>query len=336
MTMLGGGAAKHAEATVGGDLAPAARPIKVMIVDDSAVVRGLVSRWVDEEPGLVTVARHPNSKLAVEDVAASEPDMILLDIEMPVMDGLAALPLLLRARPAVKMLVVSTLSRRNAEVSFTALSLGALDYVPKPSSNRDITLLPEFRSEVIRKIKALGGVRKAERPPRALEHESAIVHVRSANTRAFSLVPPRIIAIGSSTGGPQALAAVLGPLAPSLARVPVVVAQHMPATFIAVLAERFGRLTGREVREGNQSRYHLHRAGGPAHDRVGCERPKIALERRASGALLPPGSRSLVSECRGDLRTGCARRRAHRHGLHGRCRGLRGHAAARRDRIRGG
>ncbi len=245
MTMLGEGAAKHSEATVGGDLAPAARPIKVMIVDDSAVVRGLVSRWVDEEPGLITVARHPNGKLAVEDVAASEPDMILLDIEMPVMDGLTALPLLLRARPAAKVLVVSTLSRRNAEISFAALSLGALDYVPKPSSNRDITLLPEFRSEVIRKIKALGGVRKAERPPRALEHESA-----SANTRAFSLVPPRIIAIGSSTGGPQALAAVLGPLAPSLARVPVVVAQHMPAMFTAVLAERLGRLTGREVREG--------------------------------------------------------------------------------------
>ena len=81
------------------------------------------------------------------------------------MDGLTALPLLLRAKPGVKVLVVSTLTRRNAEISFTALSLGALDYVPKPGSNRDITLLPDFRSEVIRKIKALGGVRRAERLP---------------------------------------------------------------------------------------------------------------------------------------------------------------------------
>jgi two-component system, chemotaxis family, protein-glutamate methylesterase/glutaminase len=249
MTMLGEGATKHSAATAVGNVAPAAGSIKVMIVDDSAVVRGLVARWVDEEPGLVTVARHPNGKLAVEDVAASEPDMILLDIDMPVMDGLTALPLLLRARPAAKVLVVSTLSQRNAEISFTALSLGALDYVPKPSSNRDITLLPEFRSEVIRKIKALGGLRKAERR-RNLEHESAIVHARGANTRPFSLVPPRIIAIGSSTGGPQALAAVLDPLAPLLARVPVVVAQHMPPMFTTVLAERLGRSTGRKVREG--------------------------------------------------------------------------------------
>jgi two-component system chemotaxis response regulator CheB len=78
---------------------PSANPIKVMIVDDSAVVRGLVARWVDEESGLVVVARHANGRLAVDDIARSAPDIVLLDIEMPVMDGLEALPLLLDARP---------------------------------------------------------------------------------------------------------------------------------------------------------------------------------------------------------------------------------------------
>ena len=135
-----------------------AKPIRVMIVDDSAVVRGLVSRWIDEEPGLEVVARHANGRLAVDDVAQSAPDIVLLDIEMPVMDGLEALPLLLKAQPELRVLMVSTLTRRNAEISFKALALGALDYVPKPDSNREITTSLDFRREVIRKIKLLGRV----------------------------------------------------------------------------------------------------------------------------------------------------------------------------------
>jgi two-component system chemotaxis response regulator CheB len=230
------------------------RPIRVMVVDDSAVVRGLVSRWIGEEPGLRVVARHPNGKLAVEDVARSQPDIVLLDIEMPVMNGLDALPLLLKARPGMRVLMVSTLTKRNAEISFKALSLGAIDYVPKPDSNREIALEPDFRREVISKIKALGrpGLRpsrgdgagvmgaggdKVEQPP-------------SFRQRSFSLVPPRVIAIGSSTGGPQALGTVLGTLAPSLPHVAVLVAQHMPTMFTTVLAERLARVTGREAIEG--------------------------------------------------------------------------------------
>ena len=149
----------HAPATSPGLATHPAKPIRVMIVDDSAVVRGLVSRWIEEEPGLEVVARHANGKLAVDDVARSAPDIVLLDIEMPVMDGLEALPLLLEARPELRVLMVSTLTRRNAEISFKALALGALDYVPKPDSNREITTSLDFRREVIRKIKSLGRVR---------------------------------------------------------------------------------------------------------------------------------------------------------------------------------
>ena len=134
MTMLRQGVTSNSTAPASGHKALGNDPIKVMIVDDSAVVRGLVSRWIDEEPGLEAVARHANGKLAVDDVARSLPDVIVLDIEMPVMDGLAALPLLLAARPEAKVLIVSTLTKRNAEISFKALSLGAFDYVPKPES----------------------------------------------------------------------------------------------------------------------------------------------------------------------------------------------------------
>jgi two-component system chemotaxis response regulator CheB len=238
--MLRQGVTSNSTAPAYGDKAVGDDPIRVMIVDDSAVVRGLVSRWIGEEPGLEAVTRHANGKLAVDDVAKSVPDVIVLDIEMPVMDGLAALPLLLAARPEAKVLIVSTLTKRNAEISFKALSLGAFDYVPKPESNREITTSPDFRSEVIRKIKLLGGALRSAKN-RAARPGFA--------SRPFSIVAPRIIAIGSSTGGPEALTAMLEPLAPGLSRVAVVIAQHMPPIFTAILAERLGRSTGREAKE---------------------------------------------------------------------------------------
>ncbi len=259
MTMLSEGAGMHAPAPSPRLPTLPAKPIRVMIVDDSAVVRGLVSRWIEEEPGLEVVGRHADGKLAVEDVARSAPDIVLLDIEMPVMDGLEALPLLLRARPELRVLMVSTLTRRNAEISFKALALGALDYVPKPDSNREITTSLDFRREVIRKIKSLGRVRTQRTGlgdgVRIVQDDAAPgeIHRRVAFTqRPFSLVPPRIVAIGSSTGGPQALAALLGAASPALSRVPVVVAQHMPPVFTGILAERLAKATGREAREGIQ------------------------------------------------------------------------------------
>ncbi len=105
-----------------------------MVVDDSAVVRGLVARWLEEEPGLGSRSwpATPMASSPSRTSADSAPDVVLLDIEMPVMDGLEALPLLLAARPEVRVLMVSTLTQRNAEISFKAMALGAVDYVPKP------------------------------------------------------------------------------------------------------------------------------------------------------------------------------------------------------------
>jgi len=218
-------------------------PIRVMIVDDSAVVRGLVARWMDEELGLEVVARHPNGKLAVEDVKRSAPDVILLDIEMPVMDGLEALPLLLRARPGVRVLMVSTSTKRNAEISLKALTLGAFDCVPKPDTNREITTLPSFRREIVRKVKAFASVQRRTAAPRAARRGGPV------KKRGYSLVPPRVIVIGSSTGGPVVLSSMLQALSPSLNSIPVLIAQHMPAMFTAVLAERLASVTGLEVHE---------------------------------------------------------------------------------------
>src|SRR3990172_9566387 len=258
MTMLSQGASLDPPVQAPGLPTLPAKPIRVMIVDDSAVVRGLISRWIEEESGLEVVARHANGRLAVEDVAQSAPDIVLLDIEMPVMDGLEALPLLLSARPELRVLMVSTLTRRNAEISYKALALGALDYVPKPDSNREITTSLDFRREVLRKIKSLGRVRTWRAPVSdgVVAGHAALGEIRTRpvafRQRPFSLVPPRIIAIGSSTGGPPALAGLLGGPSPALSRVPVLVGPHMPPVFTGILAERLARATGRETREGVQ------------------------------------------------------------------------------------
>jgi two-component system, chemotaxis family, protein-glutamate methylesterase/glutaminase len=228
------------------------KPVRVMIVDDSAVVRGLVSRWIEKESGLEVVARHANGRLAVDNLVRSAPDIVLLDIEMPVMDGLEALPLLLQTRPDLRVLMVSTLTKRNAELSFKALALGALDYVPKPDTNREITTSLDFRREVIRKIKLLWRARTQHSRKAAQTPGEGGTQPSVFRKRPFSIVPPRIVAIGSSTGGPEALASLLGAASPSLSRVPVVVAQHMPALFTGILAERLARATGRESKEGTE------------------------------------------------------------------------------------
>ncbi|WP_141703880.1 response regulator, partial [Methylobrevis pamukkalensis] len=153
-----------------------------MVVDDSVVIRGLIGRWVDEERATAVVASHRNGRLAVEDVKRANPDVVVLDIEMPDMDGLTALPLLLKEKPGLVVIIASTLSRRNAEISLKALSLGAADYVPKPEGNSRVTTSPEFRRELIEKIISLGerARRRGQRPMSA----TLAMQARSASAPA--------------------------------------------------------------------------------------------------------------------------------------------------------
>ena len=116
--------------------ATVSRRIRVMIVDDAVVVRGLFSRWVGEEPDLEVAASLRTGREAVNQIERVDPDVVVLDVDMPELDGIAALPLLLEKRRDVVILMASTLTRRNAEISLKALSLGAADYIPKPESNR--------------------------------------------------------------------------------------------------------------------------------------------------------------------------------------------------------
>lgn len=278
---------------------PVTDPIRVMVVDDSVVARGLMARWLDEDPAIAVVETHRTGRLAVENIANSMPDVIVLDIEMPDMDGLTALPLLLRAHPGAQIVMASTLTRRNAEISMKAMSLGAADYVPKPESNSGVSTSPEFRRELIEKVKALGAKAKLSTrrggagaaKPAAVGNARPLstlgagkVAVSAGDMRRWSSAVPRIVAIGASTGGPQALSKVIGVLGPVAQRVPIVITQHMPATFTAILAENLGKVSGLPCAEGRDGETlkpgHIYVAPGGKHMvlRGGAAGAQIALE----------------------------------------------------------
>jgi two-component system chemotaxis response regulator CheB len=257
-------------------LASAADPkIRVMVVDDAVVFRGLVSRWVQDEPDIEIVSAHRNGQEALENFSRYDPDLVVLDIEMPVLDGLETLPRLLEKKPSLTVIISSTVTRRNAEVGIKALQLGAADYVSKPETNREMTMSPEFRRELISRIRALGK-RRFERLAQTVRPRFFAESAEPISTpdlpyrlRSFSLVPPRVLVIGSSTGGPQALQVLLRGIAPAIERVPVLITQHMPPTFTTILAEHIARATGRPAHEGQHGELlapgRLHVAPGARH-----------------------------------------------------------------------
>lgn len=206
-------------------------PARVMVCDDSVAIRGAIARMLESDPDVRVVAKVANGKLAVDELRRTKADVVVLDIEMPVMDGMTALPLLLRADPGVRVIMASTLTTRGADIAMRALRLGAADYVPKPSSIGTAGD-DRFQRELLEKVKGLARLR--QRPTRT---------TKLPGSRPGPLLSPRILAIGSSTGGPQALFTLVQGLGRQIG-VPVVVTQHMPATFTPILAEHIGRLGG--------------------------------------------------------------------------------------------
>ena len=219
--------------------------IRVMVVDDSAIVRGLIVQILERDPALRVVGRAANGEAALIELARTAVDVVVLDIEMPVMDGLTALPLILKLQPETRVVMASTLTRRNARISLQALQAGAADYVPKPETG-GLVGADEFARELVAKVKALG--RHGATPAPTLP---AVV----APVRAMPLSPPvrpQVVAIGGSTGAPPALMALFQALKGELEQA-VLLTQHMPPTFTAMLAEQLERTGGRpaaEARDG--------------------------------------------------------------------------------------
>src|SRR6266581_3814261 len=161
--------------------ATAQRPIRVMVVDDAVVVRGLIVRWVESEPGLEVVAALRSGREAIAQMGHADPDVVILDVDMPDMDGITALPRLLAAKPELVVIMASTLTRRNAEISLRALALGAADYIPKPETTRKITTSTSFRRELFDKIHAIAGSRRRHAELCALRPAGAAAPLRSAD-----------------------------------------------------------------------------------------------------------------------------------------------------------
>ncbi len=239
-------------------------PFRIMVVDDSAVIRGLLKRALESDPAVSVIASVSNGKQAIDTVVRHDIEIIVLDIEMPVMDGMTALPLLLKAKPGVQVVMASTLTRQNAEISLRAMANGAADYVAKPTSTSEIHSADTFKHELIGKIKALaeagrGGRRAtaqaAQKPTAGATPQKTNVAQIPANLklRPAPTQTPDIIAIGSSTGGPQALFEVLKNIGTDLKQ-PILITQHMPATFTALLAEHItkaSKIPACEAKDGD-------------------------------------------------------------------------------------
>ena len=242
--------------------APSPAQIRVLIADDSAVVRGLVARWITEA-GFTLAGTAPNGRIALEMMARHDPDVVLLDIDMPELDGTEALPRMLAASPTLQVVMMSTLTTRNADISLKCLALGAVDYIAKPESNRGVTTSDAFRADLIERVRVFGAARGRNRRQPAPLPGSGLPAAQTApaaprpaapftlRPKARAAAPPRVLLIGSSTGGPRAVGEMLeGIGTAALRRLPVLIVQHMPPIFTAVFAEHLAARTKLPAAEG--------------------------------------------------------------------------------------
>lgn len=245
-------------------------PLRVMLVDDSGVSRALMTRWIEEGGAGRVVATASNGRAAIEALVATRIDVVVLDIEMPELDGLAALPRLLAAQPDVQVLMASSLTQQGASVTMQALRLGAADAIGKPRAGWALPGGVDFRAELVAKVRALGPVARRRRGEPAPEEGAAPtgapapIHRRAAP----SACRPQALVVGASTGGPNALFRLID-LLPRDLDVPVFITQHMPPTFTAILAEHLARHTRRPAHEADNGTLaqggHVYVAPGGRH-----------------------------------------------------------------------
>jgi two-component system, chemotaxis family, protein-glutamate methylesterase/glutaminase len=216
--------------------------IRVLVVDDAVVFRRLLAEELGNDPALDVVGTAANGKIALAKLPQLNPDLVILDVEMPELDGLATLAALRKTYPRLPVIMFSALTERGAEATLEALALGATDYFTKPANAGSMEAsLDIVREQLIPKIKALcGGTRSqalsGARPGSTWAFPAAptVAKVRPARALAG---PVQVLAIGASTGGPNALTELFGRL-PDDFPVPIVIVQHMPPLFTRLLAER--------------------------------------------------------------------------------------------------
>ncbi|MFL6107500.1 MAG: chemotaxis response regulator protein-glutamate methylesterase [Marmoricola sp.] len=223
--------------------------IRVLVVDDSALVRRLVTTSLTLDPAIEVAGVATNGREAVELVEQLAPDAVTLDIEMPILDGLGALEQIRVRHPHLPIIMFSTLTEKGATKTLEALSLGASDFVTKPSNTTSMAeSMASVREQLIPKLKALVGARRIVGPGR----EKPVRSAAPVQLAEPSSTPPEVLLIGCSTGGPDALSRVLEGLPANLS-LPVLVVQHMPPLFTTMFAERLDRVSPLTVREAAEA-----------------------------------------------------------------------------------
>lgn len=264
------------------------KTVRVVLVDDSAVVRGFISRILKSHPYIEVTATAFNGEVGLAYYKKYRPDVILMDIEMPVMNGIEALQKIMEFDPDAKVVMCSTLSTENARITMKAMSLGAKDCIAKPTTSEGLNSSEDFKNNLLRLVLSLGGcapneiekhltlqvddnrIQEGFTDTHAFERQRSKERLEAERQTQQNMKPPapapiigdtvtlrphpktplkpKIIAIASSTGGPQALFAVIKHLKNHA--LPIVITQHMPPTFTAMLANHIENNTGVPCHEG--------------------------------------------------------------------------------------
>lgn len=211
--------------------------IRVLVVDDSAIMRRLIVDILKEDKEIEVLDVAKNGKEAIEKAKILKPDVITLDIEMPEMNGLEALKILRREIPSAKVIMFSSLTQEGAKATIEALTLGAHDFVPKPSTKSFMESIKQIKDQLIPKIKSVIPVKK-------ISFYRASVIKAPVRREGF-----KVVGVGVSTGGPQTLMQIL-PQLPKDFPVPILIVQHMPSLFTKQLAERLDSVSKLAVKEG--------------------------------------------------------------------------------------
>ncbi len=228
--------------------------IRVLVVDDSVVIRRLVTHALEEDPMIEVVGAASNGEIALQRIPQLNPDVMTLDIEMPVMDGLETLKRLRPNHPQLRVIMFSTLTDRGAAITLEALSRGADDYVTKVSNEGSLDRsMTRLREELIPKIKQFFHLPPKSAGPQ-VDRRPALAAPTIATAPRVARLAPKVLVIGVSTGGPNALGEIL-PTLPGDFPLPILLVQHMPPMFTRLLAERLAtscKLGVHEARGGEE------------------------------------------------------------------------------------
>jgi two-component system chemotaxis response regulator CheB len=219
--------------------------ISVLHVDDSAVIRGIIGKILQSDTDVDLIESAANGQLGVEAYKKHKPDLVVMDIEMPIMNGIEALEKIIEFDKDAKVIMCSTLTVDNAEITMQAMKIGAIDYIPKPTSAGEVGGSKDFREKLLFLVKNMKGPSAPavnDTPAKIFGNHDYELRLRHAPSWK-----PSVLAIGSSTGGPQALFDVMKDL--KNVTVPIVITQHMPPTFTTLLAKHITDQAGFECLE---------------------------------------------------------------------------------------